>query len=83
MLEKYADLPDTLKEFEKGTYNLKVEIISEVRDNKEKYLSLYQTYEEYDSPISKWAQWKIDYVNYTCNSLDERDFLDQRLDDSE
>lgn len=83
VLEKYADLSDTLKEFEKGTYNLKVENISDVRDNKEKYLSLYQTYKEYDNPISKWAQWKIDYINYTCNSLDERDILDHRLDDSE
>lgn len=83
VLEKNADLSDTLKEFEKGTYNLKVENISDVRDNKEKYLSLYQTYKEYDNPISKWAQWKIDYINYTCNSLDERDILDQRLDDSE
>ena len=68
VLEKYSDLPDTLKEFEKGTYNLKAENISEVRDNKEKYLSLYQTYKEYDNPISEWARWKIDYINYTCNT---------------
>lgn len=83
VLEKYSDLPDTLKEFEKGTYNLKAENISEVRDNKEKYLSLYQTYKEYDNPISKWAQWKIDYINYTCNSMDERDMVNKRLSDDE
>lgn len=83
VLEKYAKLPDTLKEFEKGTYNFKVENISEVRDNKEKYISLYQTYVEYDNPISKWALWKIESVNYTCESMDERDILDQRLNDSE
>lgn len=83
VLEKYANLPDTLKEFEKGTYNLKVENVSEVHDNKEKYISLYQIYKKYDNPISEWAQWKIDYINYTCDSLDERDIMDQRLNDSE
>ena len=83
LLKKYAFLPDTLKEFEKGTYNFKAENISEIRDSKDKYISIYQAYLEYDNPISKWAQWKIDYINYTCKSMDERDILDQRLNDSE
>ena len=83
VLEKYANLPDTLKEFKKGTYNLKVENISEVRDNKEKYISLYQTYVENDNPISEWAQWKIEYIIYTCKSMDERDMVNKRLSDDE
>lgn len=83
LLKEYAFLPDTLKEFEKGTYNFKAENISEVRDNKEKYISLYQTYLKYDNPISEWAQWKIDYIYYTCKSMDERDIMEHRLNDSE
>ena len=52
-------------------------------EDMEKYISLYQIYKKYDNPISEWAQWKIDYINYTCDSLDERDIMDQRLNDSE
>ena len=83
LLEKYEDLPDVFKEFKNGTYNLKVVSISEIHANKDRYLSLYQTYIEYNNPISDWAKWRINYINETCKNMDEINIMDQRLSDNE
>ena len=64
----------------KGNDNFKVVNISDIKEYKDQYIKLYQKYLGNNNSISEWAQWKIDYVNRTCDELDERDKLEKRLD---